>query len=272
MAAALAVSGVGYWLAQQRPQPVLAPKFDIPTKTAIDTPLVAGSALFGIGWGLVGLCPGPALENLATLSPQVIVFCVAMAVGMVAHDHGTPSGGSTADGALAAPTARPRTRHHLPAVDDDRRAGDEAAGVGRQQQQRAVEVARLAEAADRNVALDRRAALAFEIVAVQLGDDPARRDGVDADALERELERQRLGELDHAGLRHRIGARRPSPRSSPSIEAMLTIAPPLPAAIMRRAASCDGEEHRVEIGAEHAPPFLLGQLDRAARHAPRRRC
>ena len=86
MAAALVVSGVGIMLAQQRPQPVLAPRFDIPTKTAIDTPLLAGSALFGIGWGLVGLCPGPALENLATLSPQVIVFCVAMAAGMVTHD------------------------------------------------------------------------------------------------------------------------------------------------------------------------------------------
>ncbi len=88
MAAALPVSGVGYWLAQQRPAPVLAPKFDLSTKSGIDAPLVAGSAMFGIGWGLVGLCPGPALENLATLSPQVIVFCIAMAAGMTAHDMG----------------------------------------------------------------------------------------------------------------------------------------------------------------------------------------
>jgi uncharacterized membrane protein YedE/YeeE len=86
MVAALAVSGVGYLLVQRQSQPVLAPKFDLSTKTGIDTPLVAGSALFGIGWGLVGLCPGPALENLATLSPQAIVFCIAMAAGMVAHD------------------------------------------------------------------------------------------------------------------------------------------------------------------------------------------
>ena len=134
-----------------------------PDQDRIDAPLVAGSALFGIGWGLVGLCPGPALENLATLSPQVIVFCIAMAAGMVAHDQWYAK-----RPARAAPEQRacwpadgwliePRDRHHLPAVDDDRRAGDEAAGVGREQQQRAVEIARLAETAGRNLALDRRA-------------------------------------------------------------------------------------------------------------------
>jgi uncharacterized membrane protein YedE/YeeE len=53
-----------------------------PTRSDIDRPLVTGAVLFGIGWGLVGLCPGPALENLATLSPRVIVFVLAMIAGM----------------------------------------------------------------------------------------------------------------------------------------------------------------------------------------------
>jgi uncharacterized membrane protein YedE/YeeE len=57
-----------------------------PDKTTIDAPLVAGATLFGVGWGLSGLCPGPAIENLATLSPRLIVFVVAMALGMVLHD------------------------------------------------------------------------------------------------------------------------------------------------------------------------------------------
>jgi uncharacterized protein len=85
MAAALAVSHLGYVLSKARTQPVLATRFDLPTRTTIDAPLVLGSALFGIGWGLVGLCPGPALENLATLVPRVVVFCVAMGLGMVLH-------------------------------------------------------------------------------------------------------------------------------------------------------------------------------------------
>jgi len=64
----------------------LAGQFFWPGKSEIDAPLVVGAGLFGIGWGLVGLCPGPALESLATLSPGVIVFVAAMAVGMVIHD------------------------------------------------------------------------------------------------------------------------------------------------------------------------------------------
>jgi uncharacterized membrane protein YedE/YeeE len=85
MAAALAVSGTGYALAKPR-TPLFAPKSFWPDKTGIDPPLVFGAVLFGIGWGLVGLCPGPALVNLATLSPQVIVFVACMAGGMILHD------------------------------------------------------------------------------------------------------------------------------------------------------------------------------------------
>jgi len=85
MAVALVVSGAGYALARRR-SPVFAPENQWPTQTAIDRPLIAGSVLFGIGWGLVGLCPGPAIENLATLSSPAIVFVVAMAVGTLVHD------------------------------------------------------------------------------------------------------------------------------------------------------------------------------------------
>ncbi len=85
MAAALAVAGTGYALL--RPSaPLFAPESLWPTKQDIDRPLVAGAALFGIGWGLVGLCPGPAIANLATGSAGIVVFVIAMAVGMLAHD------------------------------------------------------------------------------------------------------------------------------------------------------------------------------------------
>jgi uncharacterized protein len=85
MGVALAVTGIGYALLRPR-TPVFAPASQWPTQTAIDRPLIAGAALFGIGWGLVGLCPGPAIVNLATLSSPVIVFVVAMAAGTIVHD------------------------------------------------------------------------------------------------------------------------------------------------------------------------------------------
>jgi uncharacterized membrane protein YedE/YeeE len=84
MIGALGVSAVGYALARRRPRPLLAAQHLWPTRNDIDRPLVVGSVMFGAGWGLVGLCPGPALENLASLSPKAIVFVIAMAAGMVA--------------------------------------------------------------------------------------------------------------------------------------------------------------------------------------------
>ncbi|MDB2407202.1 hypothetical protein N9W17_01545 [Jannaschia sp.] len=71
------------WRAAPSRAPVLAPSW--PERiTGIDGPLIAGSVMFGIGWGLVGLCPGPALAALLWGGPQVAVFAVAMAAGMLA--------------------------------------------------------------------------------------------------------------------------------------------------------------------------------------------
>jgi len=86
MAAALAVSGVGFWIARRRDRPMFATASLWPSRKDIDAPLVTGAVLFGVGWGLVGLCPGPALENLTSLSPKVAVFVIAMVAGMMLHD------------------------------------------------------------------------------------------------------------------------------------------------------------------------------------------
>ena len=104
MAAALAVSGLGYALLRPT-TPLLDTRLHLPTQTAIDRPLFVGSVFFGVGWGLVGLCPGPAIENLATLSTPVIVFVVAMAVGMIAHDLWQARSPAPQTGALAPASA-----------------------------------------------------------------------------------------------------------------------------------------------------------------------
>jgi uncharacterized membrane protein YedE/YeeE len=82
MAGAVAVAGCGFALARRQNAPLFATKFSWPSRSYIDAPLLAGSALFGIGWGLSGICPGPALVNLAGLTAPIIVFVVAMVLGM----------------------------------------------------------------------------------------------------------------------------------------------------------------------------------------------
>jgi len=97
MAGALAVSSVGFTLVRRRSVPLFAAQSLWPTRTDIDRPLVIGAVLFGAGWGMVGLCPGPALENLASLSVPVFAFVIAMAVGMVAHDFWRSQGSGIRD-------------------------------------------------------------------------------------------------------------------------------------------------------------------------------
>ncbi|MFZ6177626.1 DUF6691 family protein [Nannocystis pusilla] len=66
----------------QRDRPLLAPRFVVPARRDIDARLVVGAALFGVGWGLVGLCPGPALVDLAGGSGDLVLFVAAMLAGM----------------------------------------------------------------------------------------------------------------------------------------------------------------------------------------------
>ena len=66
--------------------PLFASSFSLPTKNDIDARLISGAALFGIGWGLVGLCPGPAIASLAYLNIDILYFGVAMLAGMFVVD------------------------------------------------------------------------------------------------------------------------------------------------------------------------------------------
>lgn len=85
MGGALAVSAAGYRLARGRERAWLGDALAIPTRSDLDAALVGGAALFGIGWGLVGLCPGPALANLFRGSSEIALFVVAMLAGMLLH-------------------------------------------------------------------------------------------------------------------------------------------------------------------------------------------
>lgn len=83
MAGAIIVYASLLRIIRRRAVPLLADRFHWPTVHAIDARLVGGAAIFGIGWGLSGYCPGPALVSLAGGAASAIVFVVAMIAGMV---------------------------------------------------------------------------------------------------------------------------------------------------------------------------------------------
>ena len=84
MGGALIVTAIGYRLAWMRAKPVFEDKFQVPGNRKVDARLAIGAVLFGIGWGLVGLCPGLAISALTIGGTKAIGFLGAMAMGMLA--------------------------------------------------------------------------------------------------------------------------------------------------------------------------------------------
>lgn len=82
MVSALLVTIISFRIVLARSKPLCDIKFHLPTGSEVDARLVIGAVIFGIGWGVYGYCPGPALAALAYLQPDNLMFIVAMIVGM----------------------------------------------------------------------------------------------------------------------------------------------------------------------------------------------
>jgi uncharacterized membrane protein YedE/YeeE len=83
MAGAIAVAAPGFWLVRQRAAPLATPRFQVPPSDApIDRRLIIGAAVFGIGWGLAGFCPGPAIVSLGLAASGTLMFVAAMLIAI----------------------------------------------------------------------------------------------------------------------------------------------------------------------------------------------
>ena len=87
LGASVIVHSILYRFIVKRESPVFSMKFQLPSAKHIDKKLIFGSFIFGIGWGLSGYCPGPAVASLVTLNQSVIVFCAAMLAGMALYHY-----------------------------------------------------------------------------------------------------------------------------------------------------------------------------------------
>ena len=83
MAGAVAITFIGYRVTLRRGAPLLSPQFKLPASEPIDGRVLLGAGLFGVGWGLTGFCPGPAVVSIPLLAPGMLVFVPAMLGGIV---------------------------------------------------------------------------------------------------------------------------------------------------------------------------------------------
>ena len=83
MLGAVVVTALGYRFVLRQPKPLLDDSFSVPTRTDVDGRLVIGAAIFGVGWGLGGYCPGPAIASIGFGAMETVVFVIFMAVGMI---------------------------------------------------------------------------------------------------------------------------------------------------------------------------------------------
>jgi len=86
MAGAVLIYSLGYRFVSKKPKPLFAPRFLVPSNRKLDSALLTGSALFGIGWGLAGFCPGPALTSLVSFQPAGLIFVGSMLTAMWAFE------------------------------------------------------------------------------------------------------------------------------------------------------------------------------------------
>ena len=89
MGSTLIVVATGFTVILKRPKPVFADVFALPTRKDLDSKLIFGAILFGIGWGLAGFCPGPAIAGLALLKTETVLFVLSMIAGMLIHSKTT---------------------------------------------------------------------------------------------------------------------------------------------------------------------------------------
>ena len=83
MGGGVITAGPFFYLMRNRQTSSLGNQIDLPKKQKLDKKIIIGASLFGVGWGLVGLCPGPAIAAIATFDPIIIVFLLSMAAGVL---------------------------------------------------------------------------------------------------------------------------------------------------------------------------------------------